>query len=38
MNNCELVAKVSKYSAIVATVYLLGKFGFTIRFDKKSDK
>ena len=37
MNNYELVAKVSKYAAVVGTVYLLGKFGFTIRFDKHVD-
>lgn len=34
MNKYDLIAKVAKYTAIVTTVYCLGKFGLNIYFDK----
>lgn len=34
MNKYELIAKVTKYTAIVSAVYLMGRFGFNVYFDR----
>lgn len=34
MNKYELIAKVSKYTAIVGTIYILGRFGLNINFEE----
>lgn len=34
MDKYELAAKVAKYTMIVTSVYLLGRFGINIYFDK----
>lgn len=34
MNKYELIAKVAKYTAIVSAVYLMGRFGFNVYFDR----
>ena len=34
MNNYELAAKIAKYAAIVATVYFMSNFGFSVNFNK----
>ena len=36
MNKYELVAKIAKYTSVVATVYILGRFGFNVNFDKNT--
>ena len=33
MNNYELAAKIAKYASVVATVYFIGRFGFTVQFN-----
>jgi len=35
MNKYELIAKVSKYAAIVSTVFIISHFGLNISFDEK---
>jgi hypothetical protein len=37
MTKYELIAKCAKYTAIVASVFLAGHFGFTIYFDPKDN-
>lgn len=37
MNKYDLIAKVTKYAAVVSSIYILGKFGFNIYFDKEID-
>ena len=36
MDKFELVAKVSKYAAVVATVFCMSKFGFSVNFNTKN--
>ena len=36
MNKYELVAKIAKYTSVVATVYCLGRFGFNVYFDNSN--
>lgn len=38
MDKNELIARVAKYTMVVTTVYLLGKFGINIYFDMKDAK
>ena len=33
MNNYELAAKIAKYASVVATVYFIGRFGFTVQIN-----
>lgn len=34
MDKNELIARVAKYTMVVTTVYLLGRFGINIYFDR----
>lgn len=36
MDKFELVAKVSKYASVVATVFYMSKFGFSVNFNTKN--
>lgn len=38
MNKYELIAKVAKYTAVVTSIYCLGRFGFNIYFDKSDSR
>lgn len=38
MDKYELAAKVSKYVAVVATVFCMSKFGFSVNFNKESQR
>ena len=33
MNNYELAANIAKYASVVAIVYFIGRFGFTVQFN-----
>jgi len=37
MTKYELIAKCAKYTAIVASVFLAGHFGFNVYFDPKEN-
>lgn len=37
MDKFELVAKVSKYAAVVATVFCMSKFGFSVSFNTREE-
>lgn len=37
MNKYELIAKVAKYTAIVGSIYILGKYGLNVYFDPKKN-
>ena len=38
MNKYELIAKVTKYATIVASIYILAGFGLNVYFDTKVEK
>ncbi len=37
MDKYELAAKVSKYAAIVASVFCMSKFGFNVNFNTREE-
>ena len=38
MNKYDLAAKITKYTAIVISIYLVGRFGINVYFDSKENK